>query len=321
MQLHSIAQGVISLEQAPREFGSERRRLRIIKMRGIKFRGGYHDFVLETGGIQVFPRLIAAEHHASFDPTGKSTGSDELDLLLGGGLVPGTNTLLLGPSGVGKTTTAVGCMLAALERGETATYFLFDEGLATVLTRSAMLGMDLAPHIEAGRLTIIQIDPAELAPGEFATHVRQAVEERRSTFVAIDSLNAYLHAMPGEEFLILQMHELLNYLNQQGVTTLLVLGQHGVIGDVRTDIDLSYLSDGILLFRFFEAKGEIRTAVSVVKSRVNPHERTIRELKFSTQGLRVGEALDDFEGVLTGLPSYRGKVAMLPDVALPDGAA
>ncbi|AWN43437.1 ATPase domain-containing protein [Methylobacterium durans] len=321
VQLHSIAHGVISLEQAPREFGSERRRLRIIKMRGIKFRGGYHDFVLETGGIRVFPRLIAAEHHTSFDPTGKSTGSDELDLLLGGGLVPGTNTLLLGPSGVGKTTTAVGCMLAALERGETATYFLFDEGLATVLTRSAMLGMDLAPHIAAGRLTITQIDPAELAPGEFATHVRQAVEERHSTFVAIDSLNAYLHAMPGEEFLILQMHELLNYLNQQGVTTLLVLGQHGVIGDVRTDIDLSYLSDGILLFRFFEAKGEVRAAVSVVKSRVNPHERTIRELRFSAQGLRVGEALDDFEGVLSGLPSYRGKVAMLPGGTQPGGAA
>ncbi|MDR7040295.1 circadian clock protein KaiC [Methylobacterium sp. BE186] len=321
VQLHSIAHGVISLEQAPREFGSERRRLQIIKMRGIKFRGGYHDFVLETGGIRVFPRLIAAEHHATFDPTGKSTGSHELDLLLGGGLVPGTNTLLLGPSGVGKTTTTVGCMLAALERGETATYFLFDEGLATMLTRSAMLGMDLAPHIEAGRLTITQIDPAELAPGEFATHVRQAVEERRSTFVAIDSLNAYLHAMPGEEFLILQMHELLNYLNQQGVTTLLVLGQHGVIGDVRTDIDLSYLSDGILLFRFFEAKGEVRTAVSVVKNRVNPHERTIRELKFSAQGLRVGEALDDFEGVLTGLPSYHGKVAMLPGGARPGGAA
>jgi len=202
-------------------------------------------------------------------------------------------------------------MLAALTRGETATYYLFDEGLATLLTRAAMLGMDLTPHIAAGHLTITQIDPAELSPGEFSSMVRQAVEERGSSFVVIDSLNAYLHAMPGEEFLILQMHEMLSYLNQQGVTTLLVLGQHGVIGEVRTDIDLSYLSDAILLFRFFEARGEVRTALSVVKSRVNAHERTIREMKLSAQGIQVGEALTDFEGVLTGLPSYRGSVAML----------
>lgn len=314
VQLHSIAHGVVSLEQAPREFGSERRRLRIVKMRGIKFRGGYHDIALETGGIRVFPRLVAAEHHARFDPTGKSTGSAELDLLLGGGLVPGTNTLLLGPSGVGKTTTGVRCMLAALERGETATYFLFDEGLPTLLARSALLSMDLAPYIEAGRLTILQIDPAELSPGEFAAVVRAAVEDRGSTFVGVDSLNAYLHAMPDEEYLILQMHELLTYLNQKGVTTLLVLGQHGLVGEVRSDVDLSYLSDAILLFRFFEAKGEVRTALSVVKSRVKAHERSIRELRLGAGGVRVGEALGDFEGVLSGLPAYRGRVAMLPGV-------
>ena len=311
LQLHSIAHGVVSLEQTLREFGSERRRLRIIKMRGIKYRGGDHDFSLETGGIRVFPRLIAAEHHTPFDAKVRSTGTGALDLLLGGGLVPGTNTLLLGPSGVGKTTTAIRCMLAALERGETATYYLFDEGLATLLGRAITLGMDLTPHLATKRLTITQIDPAELSPGEFSSMVRQAVEERGSSFVVIDSLNAYLHAMPGEEFLILQMHEMLSYLNQQGVTTLLVLGQHGVIGEVRTDIDLSYLSDAILLFRFFEARGEVRTALSVVKSRVNAHERTIREMKLSAQGIQVGEALTDFEGVLTGLPSYRGSVAML----------
>jgi circadian clock protein KaiC len=311
LQLHSIAHGVVSLEQTLREFGSERRRLRIIKMRGIKYRGGDHDFSLETGGIRVFPRLIAAEHHTPFDAKARSTGTGALDLLLGGGLVPGTNTLLLGPSGVGKTTTAIRCMLAALERGETATYYLFDEGLATLLGRAITLGMDLTPHLATKRLTITQIDPAELSPGEFSSMVRQAVEERGSSFVVIDSLNAYLHAMPGEEFLILQMHEMLSYLNQQGVTTLLVLGQHGVIGEVRTDIDLSYLSDAILLFRFFEARGEVRTALSVVKSRVNAHERTIREMKLSAQGIQVGEALTDFEGVLTGLPSYRGSVAML----------
>ncbi|TXM97268.1 AAA family ATPase [Methylobacterium sp. WL64] len=321
LQLHSIARGVVSLEQVPREFGSERRRLRIVKMRGIKYRGGYHDFLLETGGILAFPRLIAAEHHTPFDATARSTGSDALDLLLGGGLVPGTNTLLLGPSGVGKTTMAIRCMLTALERGERGTYYLFDEGLSTLLARSATLGMDLSPHIAAGRLTITQIDPAELSPGEFSSMVRQSVEEHGSSVVAIDSLNAYLHAMPGEEYLILQMHEMLSYLNQQGVTTLLVLGQHGVIGEVRTDIDLSYLSDSILLFRFFEAKGEVRTALSVVKSRVNAHERTIREMKLSAHGIQVGEALADFEGVLTGLPSYRGAVAMLTGDAPADGRA
>jgi circadian clock protein KaiC len=319
LQLHSIAHGVISLEQEPRAFGSERRRLRVVKMRGIKFRSGYHDFVLETGGLIVFPRLIAAEHHAAFDPTSASTGLAQLDLLLGGGLVPGTNTLFIGPSGVGKTTTAIRCMLAALASGKTATYYLFDEGLGTFMARSAALGMDLRPHVDAGRLTITQVDPAELAPGEFAAVVRRAVEQRQTKFLVLDSLNAYLRAMPGEQFLILQMHELLSYLNQQGVTTLLILGQHGIIGDVRTDIDLSYLSDGILLFRFFEAQGEVRTALAAVKSRLNAHERTIREMKITAGGLQVGEALEDFEGVLSGLPSYRGRASMLESLPIPGG--
>ena len=311
LQLHSIAHGVISLEQNAREFGPERRRVRIIKMRGIKFRGGYHDFIIDTGGVVVFPRLVAAEHHVEFPSVARSTGSVELDLLLGGGLVAGTNTLLLGPSGAGKTTTAIRCVLAALDRGESATYLLFDEGLGTLLSRAAALGMDLQPHIDAGRLTLVTIDPAELSPGEFAAKVRWAVEARKSSVIAVDSLNAYLHAMPGEQFLLLQMHELLSYLNQSGVTTLLVLGQHGIVGEVKSDLDLSYLSDAILLFRFFEAKGEIRTALSVVKTRVQAHERSIRELKLTHGGLKVGETLHDFEGVLSGLPSYRGKIPLM----------
>src|SRR3954469_15217447 len=245
LQLHSIAHGVISLDQIPRDFGAERRRLRVVKMRGIKFRGGFHDFMLDTGGITVFPRLIAAEHHRAVPTSSKSTGSPELDLLLGGGLPSATNTLFSGPSGVGKTTTAVRCMIAALERGEHATYFLFDEGLPTLISRSASLGMDLEPHVQAGRLALVQIDPAELSPGEFSSRVRKAVEEDGSTFIAVDSLNAYLQAMPGESFLLLQMHELLTYLNQLGVTTILVLGQHGLIGDIHSDVDLSYLSDAI----------------------------------------------------------------------------
>ena len=311
LQLHSIAHGVISLEQAARDFGPERRRLRVIKMRGIKFRGGYHDFILDRGGLSVFPRLVAAEHGTEFSSQTVSTGNEELDQLLGGGLMPGTNTLLSGPSGVGKTTTAMFCIRAALDRGDKATYFLFDEGIKTLLVRSSALGMDLAPYIESGKLDIQQIDPAELSPGEFTSRARVAVEEGGSSYVCIDSLNAYLQAMPGEQFLLLQMHELLNYLNQSGITTMLVLGQHGLVGDMRSDVDLSYLSDTILLFRFFEAKAEVRTAISVVKSRTSSHERSIREFKLSARGLEVGEALRDFEGVLSGLPSYKGDTTLL----------
>ena len=311
LQLHSIAHGVISLEQTPRDFGAERRRLRVVKMRGTRYRGGYHDFRLDTGGLVLFPRLVAAEHHASFAIDPVSTGSAELDALLGGGLVAGTNLLLSGPSGVGKTTTAVSCMLAALRRGERCTHYLFDEGIGTLLARSAALGLDLAPHLDGGGLAIRQVDPAELSPGEFVSLVRRAVERDGTSFLVVDSLNAYLKAMPGETFLMLQMHELLSYLNQRGVKTLLILGQHGLVGEVRSDIDLSYLSDNILAFRFFEARGEMRTAVSAVKSRTSPHERTIREFRLGRDGLRVGEALGDFEGVLSGLPSYRGTAPML----------
>ncbi|MHC2106449.1 ATPase domain-containing protein [Methylobacterium sp. CM6246] len=319
VQLHSIAHGVIVLEQMERQFGAERRRVRVLKMRGVKARGGFHDFNLDTGGLTVFPRLVAAEHGADFNPVTNTTGLAELDLLLGGGLVKGTSTLLMGPSGSGKTTTAVRCLLAALERGSRASYFLFDEGKATLLARSALLGMDLRPYVANGSLDLMQIDPAEISPGELSSRVREAVEQNGSTFVVIDSLNAYVHAMPDEQYLILQMHELLSYLDQKGVTTVIVLGQHGVIGEVRSDVDLSYLSDGILLFRYFEAQGSVRTALSVVKSRVNAHERTIRELRISATGLQVGEVLTDFQGVLTGLPAYGGKVAMLEGEAVTSG--
>jgi circadian clock protein KaiC len=280
-------------------------------MRGMKFRGGYHDFLLDTGGLTVFPRLVAAEHHADFTLDPVSSGSRELDSMLGGGLVPGTNTLFVGPSGVGKTTTAIRCVLTALERGEKATYFLFDEGLGTFLARAGTFGMDLAPYIADGRLHLQQVDPAELSPGEFACRMRAAVEEHGSSLVTLDSLNAYLHSMPGEQFLLLQMHEILTYLGRRGTKTLLILGQHGLLGDMRTDVDLSYLSDNMLLFRFFEAEGEIRSALAVVKSRTSAHERTIRELRLSADGFEVGQALTDFEGILGGLPAYRGRVSML----------
>ena len=311
LQLHSIAHGVITLEQGAQDYGSERRRLRVVKMRGVKYRGGYHDFTIETGGVSVFPRLIAAEHHRPFTGDLVSTGVDELDQMLGGGLSPGTNTLLNGPSGVGKTSTAVRCGLTAIERGEKAAYYLFDEGLATMRARARSMGMDLEPHIESGQLQVFQIDPAELSPGEFASWIRRAVERDGVTFLVIDSLNAFLQAMPGEKYLLLQMHELLSYLNQQGVITMLVLGQHGIIGDVRSEIDLSYLSDVILLFRYFEAQGSMLKAVSVAKSRTTPHEATIRQFGLGRGGVEVGEPLEDFEGVLSGLPTYRGVTPLL----------
>lgn len=311
VQLHSIAHGVITLEQAVQDYGSERRRLRVIKMRGVKYRGGFHDFVIETGGVSVFPRLIAAEHHRPFTGDLVSTGVKALDLMLGGGLAPGTNTLLTGPSGVGKTSTAVRCGLTAIERGEKAAYYLFDEGVATMLARARSLGMDLQPHIDSGMLEVVQIDPAELSPGEFASWIRAAIEKRDVKFLAIDSLNAFLQAMPGEKYLLLQMHELLSYLNQQGVITMLVLGQHGIIGDVRSDVDLSYLSDGIVMFRYFEAQGSVCKAISVTKSRVTSHEGSIREFRLTGSGLEVGTPLADFEGVLSGLPAYRGATPLM----------
>ncbi|UZK64955.1 ATPase domain-containing protein [Sphingomonas sp. M1-B02] len=311
LQLHSIAHGVITLEQSTQEYGTERRRLRVVKMRGVKYRGGFHDFTIETGGVAVFPRLIAAEHHTNFTEHLVSTGVERLDQMLGGGLATGTNALFNGPSGVGKTSTAVQCAIAAIGHGQKVAYYLFDEGRATLLTRAKALGMDLAPHLESGALKVVQIDPAELTPGEFASWVRDAVEKEGIDFLVIDSLNAFLQAMPGEKYLILQMHEMLSYLNQQGVITLLILGQHGTIGDVRSEVDLSYLSDTIVIFRYFESSGEMLKAISVAKSRTTAHESTIREFRLGRTGLTIGVPLKDFEGVLSGLPTYRGETALL----------
>lgn len=310
-QLHSIAHGVISLEQLAQEFGKERRRLNVVKMRGIKFRGGFHDFILDTGGIKVFPRLVASEHGRDFSTAPVSSGEKRIDELLGGGLVPGTSTLIVGPSGIGKTTVSTRCVLAAMERGERGAFYLFDEGLATLFARSSALGMNVQPYIDKGQLFIQHIDPAELAPGEFAQMLRDAVEIGDVSFIVIDSLNAYLQAMPGEKYLTLQMHELLTYLNQQGVTTMLVLGQHGLVGEVRSDVDLSYLSDATMLLRFFEANGRLHRAVTVIKSRTNNHAQTIHEMRLGPGGIDIGAPLEGFEGVLTGVPHYRGATPMM----------
>lgn len=306
LQLHSIAHGVISLEQLANDFGSERRRLRVVKMRGLKYLGGYHDFTIERGGICVYPRLIAANHHRSFSTAPVTTGLAGLDALLGEGLFPGTNTLLAGPAGAGKTTTAVRCMIAALQRGQKAAYFLFDERLSTLMIRCRALDMDLQPFIDGGLLTIRQIDPAELSPGEFAHAVRSAIDDDDVSLVIIDSLNAYLHAMPSDNFLVLQMHELLSYLAQQGVVSLMILGQHGVTGDLRSDVDISYLADTVMMLRFFEADGEVRKSIAVIKTRTSDHERTIRELRIDAGGIVIGAPIRGFTGILSGTPVLSG---------------
>lgn len=304
LQLHSIAHGVISLEQAASDFGAERRRLRIVKMRGLKFRGGYHDFTIEKGGLEVYPRLIAAEHTRAFDGRPVSTGLAELDALLGGGLVPGTNTLLTGPAGAGKTSMAVRCMVAALERGEKAALYLFDERLATLKIRSATLGTPLEPYIDSGQLILRQVDPAELSPGEFAGAVQRAVEDDGVTMVVIDSLNGYLQAMPSDNYLTLQLHEVLSYLSLQGVVSMMILGLHGVTGDLRADIDLSYLADAVMMLRYFEADGAVHKSIAVIKTRTSEHERTIREFAIEKSGIRIGEPITAFDGVLSGQPRY-----------------
>ena len=297
IQLHSIAHGVIILQQLALDYGSERRRLRVKKMRGIKFRGGYHDFTIETGGIKVFPRLVAAEHHRSFVGELMQSGSVELDASLGGGLQRGTSALLVGGAGVGKSSIAVTYAVTAAQRGERVAMFAFDEGLGTLYSRSS---------VEKGLMTIQQIDPAEMSPGEFAQRVRDAVEQHDARVVLIDSLNGYLNAMPDERFLVLQMHELLSYLNQLGVLTLMVLAQHGMVGRMETPVDLSYLSDAVIMLRYFEADGRVRRALSVVKKRSGVHEDAIREFQLTSEGLKVGPPLTQFSGVLSGTPTFLG---------------
>ena len=315
LQLHSITHGVILLEQLALEYGAERRRLRVTKMRGIAFRGGYHDFIIERGGLSIFPRLIAAEHHKEFHGEPISSGSDGLDALLGGGLHRGTSALFIGGAGVGKSTVALSYAVAAAARGENAVLFAFDEGLGTIFARADSLGIDLRTHVSSGRLVIQQIDPAEMSPGEFAAIVRDAVEKQNARVVVIDSLNGYLNAMPNEKFLILQMHELLSYLNQLGVVTLLVLAQHGLMGPMQSPLDISYLSDTVIMLRYFEADGMVRRALSVVKKRSGAHEYAIREFLLAQGGLQVGPPLKQFRGIFTGTPTYLGEATPLMSIS------
>src|SRR4051812_17223004 len=314
LQLHSIAHGVVMLEQIAIDYGAERRRIRVIKMRGIRFRGGFHDFTIAQGGLRIFPRLVAAEHHKSFPGEFTSSGNAELDQLLGGGLERGTNALFIGAAGVGKSSLALTYAIAAAERGERTAFFAFDEGRGTVEARARTLGLPLEKHIGSGLIRFQQIDPAELSPGEFAATLRRSVEIDDARVVVIDSLNGYLNAMPDERFLVLQMHELLTYLGQQGVITILVLAQHGLVGPMETPLDISYLSDGVLMLRYFEVGGVVRRALSVVKKRSGRHEHTIREFMLSSTGISVGPPLTEFSGIFSGTPRYIGQAGpLMPD--------
>jgi circadian clock protein KaiC len=316
LQLHSIAHGVVLLEQLAIDYGAQRRRLRVIKMRGMDFKGGFHDFTIKHGGLEVYPRLVAAEHHKAFRAEVVASGNAELDLLLGGGPERGTNVLLLGAAGVGKSSLALTYVIAAATRQERSVIFAFDEGRGTMNARARTLGLPLQDGIDQGLIDLQQIDPAEMAPGEFANAVRRSVEVEGAQTVIIDSLNGYLNAMPDERFLILQMHELLSYLSQRGVLTILVLAQHGLAGPMDTPLDISYLADAVLMLRYFEFDGSIRRALSVVKKRSGNHEHTIREFRLSNRGITVGPPLKGFSGIFSGTPVYNGEEAPLmpPDV-------
>ncbi|HEX9933432.1 MAG TPA: ATPase domain-containing protein, partial [Allosphingosinicella sp.] len=312
LSLHSLAHGVIRLEQNAVEYGAERRRLRVFKMRGRAFVGGYHDFDIRTGGVVVFPRLVASAHpEEPREERDARSGIAELDALVGGGLDYGTSTLVIGPSGAGKSTVVLQYTHAALQRGESALVISFDETRRVFHRRAAGLGLDVSEFEEQGRLIFRQVDPAELSPGELNAIVRESVEARGASIVVIDSLSGYQHAMPHEQFMLLQMHEVVTYLNQQGVLSFLVLAQTGMVGTMQSPVDITYLADSVMLLRFFEAEGELRRALSVLKRRTGPHETTIRELRIAAGGVHVGPKLDGFRGVLTGTPTFDGKGALL----------
>lgn len=304
LQLQSIAHGVLMLERRSPEFGVMQRRLQVYKMRGRTYRAGYHDYVIERGGLMVFPRLLATDQVQDGSIGQIKSGVTELDNIMCGGLDEGTSTLLTGPAGAGKSTLATQYAVAAARRGERAAFFLFDESEKTLLKRARGIGLDLEPHVKDGLVSLRQIDPGQMSAGEFIHYVREEVEYRHARVVIIDSLNGYLNAMPEARFLTLALHELLSYLGRRGVNTLLIMAQQGLVGNMTTPLDASYLADTVILLRYFEAAGQVRQAVSVLKRRSGGHERTIRELTIGADGVKLGEPLRQFQGVLTGVPQF-----------------
>jgi circadian clock protein KaiC len=302
MQLQSIAHGVIRLEKVQRTYGVTRRQVEVMKLRGSAYREGLHDYTIARGGVVIYPRLVASEHDTSFDGERITSSLPKLDAMFGGGINRGSSTLLIGPSGSGKSTLAMLFANAAAKRGNRAIVYAFDEVLRTAQDRAEGLGLDVRKEIAKGSLAMSQVNPAELSPGEFIWQIRRDVEEKDTRVVVIDSLNGFLMSMPGERDLTLHLHELLAFLNQKGVVTFLIFTQHGLVGGMQTEVDVSYLSDTVVLLRYFEAAGEIRQVISVIKQRVGQHERTLRELRMSPRGVEIGEPLSSFKGVLTGIP-------------------
>lgn len=304
--VHSVAHGVVRLDELAPTYGAERRRLRVLKYRGQAYRGGFHDFNIVRGGVHVFPRLVAAEHRTSFDRSPLTSNIPELDSLLGGGLERGSSALVLGPAGSGKSLLTLHFARAAVERGEKAALFIFDEELGLLFDRAKAMGIDLQAMQDGGNLIIEQLDAAELSPGEFAHLVRKRVDAAQVKTVVIDSLNGYQASMPEEQALLLHMHELLQYLNRQGATTFVTVAQHGLVGDMKSPVDITYLADSVILLRYFEAAGRVRRAISIVKKRSGKHEDTIREYRIGSRGIAIGKPLEQFHGVLRGIPTYTG---------------
>ena len=308
--VHSVAHGVLRLEELAPDYGGERRRLRVIKYRGQKYRGGFHDYVIDTGGVRVFPRLVSSEYTPAFKREVIKCNSPELDALLGGGIERGSSTLILGPAGTGKSLLTLTFAAAAIDRGEKAAMFVFDEEEGLLIERAKGLGIDMVTMIDRGDLILTQVDAAELAPGEFAHRVKHCVEVHGVRTVIIDSLNGYQAAMPEERQLVLHMHELLQYLNRSGASTFLTVAQHGLIGDMKAPVDVTYLADTVILLRYFEAMGRVRRAISVIKKRTSAHEDTIREYRIHSGGFTLGEPLTGFQGVLRGVPELLEKPAL-----------
>jgi circadian clock protein KaiC len=306
VQVHSIVHGLVSMAMAPLKYGMFRRSLSITKLRGVEFREGNHDYVIKRGGLSVFPRLIAAEHHRNFSKAMESSGNRELDALVGGGLHTGTSNLIMGPAGTGKSTIAMMFTHAAASRGQRVSYYAFDESAHIMLNRAREMEIDFDPHIAAGRIELSQIDPAQIPPGELTDNIVRAVERDKTKLVVLDSLNGYVNAMPSEDYLYLHLHELLTYLNQQGVLTIMILAQHGLVGPMGAPVDVSYLADTVILTRFFEARGAVKKAISVIKKRSGAHETTLRELTMTKKGINLGKPLVEFEGILTGVPRQVG---------------
>lgn len=313
VQVQSIVHGVISLHVAPVKYGVTRRHLGVTKLRGVQYDEGNHDYAIKRGGLRVYARLVAADHQTRFQPFTISSGNAEIDSLLGGGLHGGTSNLLMGPAGSGKSTVATLFAHSAAARGERVNIYTFDESAHILRDRARQIGMELDSHIASGQISLRQLDPAQVSPGELAHEIRHAVEEDEVQLIVLDSLNGYMSAMPSDEYLDLHLHELLSYLNQRGVVSIMILAQHGLVSPAGVSVDVSYLADTVVLMRYFEALGTVRKAISVIKKRSGAHETTIRELQMTATGVRIGQALADFQGILAGTPTFTGaRDQMLP---------